>query len=613
MAYYICARTMEAFKMKRIIVLILTVVVAVQVYAQNTKFVAKAPGAVVVGSPFYLQYELDKKGDNLRPPAFDGFQQKAGPTTQKSSSYQIINGRSSRTQTFTYTYVLVGNKEGTYTIPPATIEVDGKKLTSNSLTIKVIPGNQAQNGQESTTKQAGISDRDIFLRAIVNKSSPYEQGSLLYTIKLYTRLDVSGIKNADIPEFNGFLSQDVGDPNKQLVAEVENYNGLVYRTYNIQQKLLFPQRPGEITIDPVQLDLNIRMRVQRRSYNIFDDLFDSYQDVTKKLTSNAVTLNVKALPSPKPGGFKNLVGNYSLKSSITETDVSENDPVTIKLVLSGEGNSKLLPEPVIDLPEDFEAYDPKVNNNLSTTAGGVTGSRTFEYLFIPRYGGDFTIPAVTIPYFDPKSGTYKTLRSQEFTMHVKKSEGTSNSGAVANNFRSKEDVKYIGSDIRYIKTERVNLRPAGVFLFGSTMFWIILLIPVLFYFVFLIVYRKQAKMRSNVALVKNKKANKVARKRLKAAAEFMKKDDKEAFYEEVLRALWGYTSDKLNIPLSRLNKDNIEGILKNKGVTDELVNQFIELLNTCEYARYAPSAVEGGTGETYNSAASVISAMDNKV
>lgn len=597
--------------MKYIIGVLLIMLTAFQLSAQEVSFVAKSQGTVVVGKPFYLQYEINKKGQNLRPPAFDGFQHKAGPTLSQSSSYQYVNGKSSRTQTFTYTYVLVGTKAGTFTIPAATVEVDGEKYTSNTLTIKVLEGDQAGSQQQSS--KAGISDKDVFLRATVNKTSPYEHGDLLYTIKLYTRLEVSGIKNADIPEFNGFLSQDLGDPNQQLVPEVENYNGLVYRTFVIQQKLLSPQRSGKITIEPVAIDLNIRMRVQRRNYNIFEDLFDSYQDVTKKLRSNAVNLNIKPLPSPKPSGFKNLVGNFSLNSSISASEVKENDPVTIKLVLSGEGNLKLLPVPEPDFPEDFELYDPKVINNLKTTAGGITGSRTFEYLVIPRFGGEFNIPAISIPYFDPQSGTYKTLRSKTFNILVEKGDNSNNNGGVVNNFRSQEDVKFIGSDIRYIKTDRLRLREKDWFLYGSGTFWILLITPLALYLIVLVFYRKQAKMRSDVALVKNKKANKVARKRLKAAADFMKKDDKEAFYEEVLRALWGYTADKLNIPLSRLNKDNIEDILRSKGISDEQLKQFIDMLNTCEYARYAPSAVEGGMEETYKNAASVIGAMDGKI
>ncbi|MFB6318775.1 BatD family protein [Saccharicrinis sp. FJH54] len=596
--------------MNKILILFLMAFTALRMSAEDTKFEAKSSGVAVVGDPFYLQYELNKQGTNLRPPAFDGFQQKAGPTMQQSSSYQFINGKSSRTQSFIYTYVLVAQKEGTYTIPPATIEVDGKKLTSNSLTIKVVAANQ-QTGQGSSS-QAGISNRDIFIRTTVNKSNPYQQDAVLFTLKLYTRVDVSNITNADIPEFNGFLTQDIENKSGSLVQNVETYNGLTYKTYVIQQKVLFPQRSGEITIKPVKVNLNIRMRTQRRSYNIFDDLFDSYQDVSKQLSSNEVTLNVKPLPSPQPAGFRNLVGDFSLKSSITSEDVKENDPVTVKLVLSGEGNLKMLPTPDVEFPEDFEKFNPKISNNLNTTAAGVNGSRTFEYLVIPRFGGDFIIPAVKIPYFDPQTGRYKTLSSQEFNIHVEKGDGTTTPG-VNQRYTSKEDVKYLGTDIRYIKTSNLKLRAKGDFLFGSASFWLWLGIPVVLYIIIFIVYRKQARQRANVALVKNKRANKVARKRLKAAADYMKKEDKEAFYEEVLRAMWGYTSDKLNIPLSRLNKDNIEDILRGKGISEERVKEFIELLNTCEYARYAPSAVAGGMDETYKNAVSVISNLDNKL
>lgn len=599
--------------MNRLIIILLTCFATAFISAQDIQFVAKAPGTVVVGNPFYLQYELNAEGDNLRAPVFEGFDHKAGPSPSSSTSYSYVNGRSSRSVSYTYTYVLAGEKEGVFTIAPATIEVKGKKYTSNSLTIKVIKGNQPNtSGSDENSSSAGVSNSDIFIRAFVNKSKPYQQEALVYTIKLYTRLSVSRIIDADYPNFNGFLSSDI-EQKDGISEEVEEYNGMTYRTYVIHQKLLFPQSSGKINIDPATVNVSIRVRSQRRSRSIFDDVFSNMtQEVSKQLRANAVSFDVSALPSPKPSGFKNLVGSYSLKSSITETDIKVNDPVTLKLVLSGEGNLKMLATPTPDFPEDFEKFDPKVNNSLKTTLGGVIGSRTFEYLVIPRYAGEFQIPAVIIPYFDPKTKSYKTLSSQPFTINVSKGEGDDNR-TVVSNFTSKEDVKFIGQDIRYINTDALKLKKSNAFLFGSTQFWLLLLIPSVLFLLALVLYRKQIKERANVALVKNKRANKVAKKRLKLASDFLKKGNNEAFYDEVLKALWGYTSDKLNIPVSRLNKDNVEDILKEKNISDAEVAHFIELLNTCEYARYAPSAVAGGMEETYKNAVSVISEMDNKI
>ena len=583
----------------------------IAVVAQDVSFIAKAPGSVVVGNPFYLQYEVNAEGENLRAPEFKGFDQKAGPTLSRSSSYQFVNGRSSREEKYTYTYVLLAEKEGTFTISPASIEVKGKKYSSNSLTIKVIPGNQTgAEKQESTT--SGISEQNIFLRATVNKTSPYENEALLYSVKLYTRLTVSSLPNADFPEFNGFLASDIESQNS-LKEEIENYNGLVYRVYTVHQKLLYPQKSGKITIEPAVVNANIRIRSQRRSYNIFDDIFDSYQDVSKQLRSNSVSINVKPLSSPKPAGFKNLVGDFNLSSSITATEVKANEPITVKFVISGEGNHKLLPTPQIDFPGDFEKYDPKINNDLRTTLGGVVGSRTFEYLVIPRYAGEFEVPAVKIPYFDPKTGSYKMLTSKAFNITVERSENGESNPAVVSNFSAKEDVRFLGSDIRYIKTDSLKLHKSGIFFIGSSAFWILLIAPVLLYFFALVLYRKKLKDRANMAKMKNKRANKLARKRLKLSASLLKQNNKEQFYEEVLRALWGYISDKLNIPVSKLNKDNIEDLLSGKGVDSESVKSFIDLLNSCEFARYAPSAVDGGMEETYANAIKVISTMDNKI
>jgi hypothetical protein len=582
------------------------------IYADEVTFQATAPGTVVVGNPFYLQYKLNAEGDKLRPPVFDGFQQKAGPTVSTSSSTTFVNGKLSHSREYVYTYVLMGDREGTFTIAPATIEVKGKKYTSNAITIQVLKANQPEAGAAADNSgSAGISSSDLFLRASLSKTNVTEQEGILYTLKLYTRVSVVPPIQPDFPEFNGFLAFDISQDDFQP-EQIENVNGINYRSYIIKQTLLFPQRSGDITIDQAKINLRVRMRTNRRSYNIFDDIFDTYQDVSKQLTSNNLRANVAAFPAGKPSGFKGLTGNYTLSSSISSTEVKTNDPVTLSITISGNGNLKMLATPTPEFPKDFEKYDPKETNNLKTTPSGVTGSRSFEYLVIPRFAGNFEIPSVKIPYFDPASKSYKLLSTPAYTLSVAKGADDNNNLTVTT-FASKEDVKFIGQDIRFIKTTQFEMNRRGVFFMGSTAFWLWVIIPLVLYIFMLLLYRKTVRENADIALSKNKRANKVASRRLKQAARYKTEQKSEAFYDEVLRALWGYMSDKLNIPLSRLNKDNVQEVLESKKVEKDLIDSIIELLHTCEFARYAPGAVSGGMDETYATAEKIISQMDAKI
>ena len=516
--------------MQRYIAILLTVFLSIAgTYADDVTFQATAPGTVVVGNPFYLQYKLNADGDNLRPPVFEGFQQKAGPTVSTSSSTTFINGKLSHSREYVYTYVLLGDKEGTYTIAPASIEVKGKKYTSNAITIQVLKANQPESAAAAENSgSAGISSSDLFLRSSLSKTNVSEQEGILYTLKLYTRVSVVPPIQPDFPEFNGFLAFDISQDDFQP-EQIENVNGINYRSYIIKQTLLFPQRSGEITIDQAKLNLRVRMRTNRRSYNIFDDIFDTYQDVSKQLTSNNLRVNVSPFPAGKPTGFKGLTGNFSIASSITETEVKTNDPITLKITISGNGNLKMLATPAPEFPKDFEKYDPKETNNLNTTPAGVNGSRTFEYLVIPRFAGTFEIPSVKIPYFDPATRSYKLLATPSYTLNVEKGADDNNNLTVTT-FASKEDVKFIGQDIRFIKTTNNELKGKGEFFIGSTAFWLWVILPVVLYFIVLIFYRKKVRENADIALSKNKRANKVAARRLKMAASFKKELNNEAFY-----------------------------------------------------------------------------------
>ncbi len=596
--------------------------------ADDVRFTASAPGAVVQGQQFRLSYTLtNADGSDLRIPELPDFDVLMGPSTSQSSRTQIINGTVSSERSIIFTYILVAKKEGTFDIPEATIKVKNGQYTSNTLKIKVLPpdanananpgasSNQGNGGQASSPASAGknISNEDIFVRANVAQRSVYENEGFLITFKLYTLYDVVSQESIKFPEFEGFIAQEIELPQNRQWA-LENYNGRNYRTIVLKQAVLFPQRSGEITIGTGKYDFVLRMRTQQQVRSIFDDFFDTYTNVTKPLVSPAVTINVKPLPPGKPASFSGAVGDYKMTSSISPATLKSDESVTVKVVISGSGNIKMVKNPEIVFPNDFEIYDPTVDVNTKINAGGVSGTKTIEYLAIPRYAGDFTIPSAEFSYFDVKSGTYKTLHTETFALHVDK--GTGNAGASPQVFSSganKEDLKLLGQDIRYIKTDGFHFNKKGDFFFGTWSYWLCYIIPAILFITFFIVYRKQAKENANIALVRTKKANKVATKRLKTANKYMRENKSEAFYDEVLKALWGYLSDKLSIPVSQLTKDNVESELSRFGAGEDLIKDFRTILDSCEFARFAPVQNESQMDIIYDFAVKAIDKMENTI
>ena len=442
----------------------------------------------------------------------------------------------------------------------------------------------------------------------VSKRSVYEQEGFLVTFKLYSLYDAA-LNDVKFPEFEGFLSQDI-ELNPQWT--LENYNGRNYRTVVIKQTVLYPQRSGKITIEGGKYDAVVRIRSKQRVRSIFDDFFDTYQDVKRVLTTPPVTIDVKPLPSGKPASFRGAVGSYTMKASINSDHIKTNEAVTINIVLSGNGNIKLAKNPEISFPNDFEVYDPKVDNNIKTTSSGTSGTKSIEYMAIPRYAGDFEIPAVQFSYFDPKDGSYKTLSSQPFKLHVEKGIGGENSSSpVISNFGTQERVKYLGQDIRYIKVSKPHFVSNKEFFFGSFMYIMAYVLIAVLFIVFFAIYRKQVKENANIALVRTKKANKIAVRRLKKAERLLKERKKEEFYDEVLRAVWGYLSDKLNIPQANLTKDNVEAELMVFGGDKEVSDRFIDILNTCEFARYAPSQAPEAMEQLFKQTFDAIGKMEN--
>lgn len=605
--------------MRKIVLLLIFITTAIASWAdEKITFTASAPEVVVSGDQFRLTFSINsQKIKDFRAPNIKGLEVLMGPSRSTQSSTQIINGNVTSTKSTTFTYILMAEKEGTYSIPGATIVADGNNYTSNSVSVKVLPPDQstgtASNNGRTSRNQANngkISEKELFITATASKTSVYEQEAILLTYKIYTQVNLTQL-HGDMPDLKGFHTQEV-ELSSQKQWSLEHYNGRNYNTTVYSQYVLFPQQSGKLEIPSITFEGTVSQLVA--SDDPFDAFFNggsNYVNIKKNIVAPKLTIDVKQLPAGKPANFSGGVGEFTISSSINTQELKTNDAVTIKLVISGTGNMKLINTPEVGFPQDFEIYDPKVDNNFNLTREGLSGSKVIEYLAIPRHAGNYTIPAIEFVYFDLKSKTYKTLKTDPYTLNVAKGEG--NASQVVSNFTSKEDLKVLGKDIRYIKTGDTNLSPKGNYFFGSTAYYLWYLIPLALFIAFMIVYRKQAIENANVAKVRTKKANKVATKRMKNAGKLLAEKNTSAFYDEVLKALWGYISDKMNMPVSQLSKDNIEEELIHHNVSEELIKDFIGTLNECEFARYAPGNQNEAMDKVYSSAIDVISKMENSI
>lgn len=592
-----------------------------QLLGQEVVFRASAPNAVVEGEQFRLTYSLNKEGKELRIPSeIKGFQILFGPSTSSSYSTQIINGKATSSSSFSYTYILMAEKKGTYNIAPASIKVDGSNYTSNALTIKVLPPEKSAAAQQqnqsgahtqapsaSSSSGGTIKASDAFIRAIVTKSNMYEQEGFMVSFKLYTTLNVVDFGKIEFPEFEGFMVEEINIPGNQQL-QLEHYNGRNYYTAFLKKNLLFPQRAGKMKIPSGRIEMVFSVASGKRISSFFGTQ-EVMTEVKKGLTTNPITVNVKPLPAGKPDNFTGAVGNFSFSPSISTKQVRANEPITITLKISGTGNLKLFKNPKIDFPSNFEVYDPTIDNNFAEASNGLRGTRKIEYLAIPRYEGNYTIAPIKFSYFDVNSKSYKTLQSSAYDIQVAKDDA---SKAVANNYATKQEVK-VEKDIRFLKTGKPNFQSSQHFFAGSTAYWLWYMVPTLLLLAAFIFYRKQAKANANITLMRNRRANKVAVKRLKTAGKYLKAQDKAKFYDEVLRAVWGYFSDKLSIPVANLTKDNIEAKLSGHGIDDQLIDKFMHILNTCEFARYAPSESDAAMDNLYRETETAIGEMEREL
>lgn len=611
--------------MKRFLYLLIFLTVATVSHAQTFK--ASAPDQVVEGENFRVQYVVtDGEPSSFRGPKFDseGFELLAGPYTSSYSSYQMVNGKTSSTSSVTYTYTLCATKKGKFTIPAASVSVGGKTLTSNTLTISVAQGsgnsgaasggnrrNQAQS-TEQNTQDAGnsISGKDLYMTATASKTKVHEQEAILLTYQVYYTVNLTSLK-PNMPDLKGFHVQEVPLPRtkepKQVTVGGRTYNNVLWSQY-----VVFPQQTGKLVIPEVTFEATVAQRV--RSLDPWDAFFNSgsaYSEVTKNLKTPSITINVEPLPT-KPANYSGAVGKFSMKSELTPKQIKTGEALSLKLTVSGVGNMKLIKTPDVNVPKDFEVYDPKVTDNTEITRNGMEGSKTFEYVYVPRNPGHYTIPPVEFCYYDLESNSYKVLQSESFELDIEKGKNSGNGGV--SSYANKEDVEELNSDIHYIKMGDVKLqKDESDTFFGSLSYVLEYLIPFILFAILVFIFRKQAIANANVVQMKIKKANKMARKRLRTAKKLMEENKKEAFYDEIMRALYGYVSDKLSIPVAQLNKDNIREKLEEKNLDADLTNRVIQALDECEFARFAPADSSNTLEKFYEQVITLIEQVENSI
>lgn len=614
--------------MKRLFSIAAFLLIAIfQMSAQNVIRV-EAPDVVAVNEQFNVTFiiEGEKSPSDFHWSEGDDFQLVWGPQKGSSSSIQIINGKRSSSHQTTFTYILIPKSTGTFQLPVATAMLSGDKIASSSVSIQVVSdgasasqsSGQGSNGAKSsgggqTSSTGDISSGDLFLRLSLSRSEVVIGEPITATLKIYQRVNVVGFENAKLPTFNGFWSQETFAPTN-IEFKRESLDDKIYNTALLRTYVLIPQQSGTITIEPAELVCLVNVRAaQSASSSLFDRFFqDEYQTIRKRVTTPAVKVKVNPLPAGQPASFGGGVGNFGISARLTTDNLKTHDAASLIITVSGRGNVALLEEPKVNFPPDFEVYDTKTTENTDKSNGGTSGSKSFEYPFIPRSHGDFTIDPVEYSYYDVNAGKYVTLRTEP--LHVKVAKGKGGDSAPVTTVNSgveRKDVKSLADDIRFIFTGKPNLSGSGSFFVGSVFFWVLLALMIVSAAVVYLAFRKVAAMRADVAGTKNRRATKMAQKRLKLAGEYLDKSLYTAFYEELHKALIGFVSDKLNMDMSEISKDNIASALTEGGVSEEQTKAFTDLLDACEFARYSPDGGNEAMRSHYDAALKVISSIDS--
>ena len=585
-------------------------------------FRANAPQQVAVGQQFRLTYTVstqDVSGFRVGQIPEDAFDVLMGPSTSTQSSFTIVNGKTSQSSTITYTYILSALKEGSFTIPPATIKAEGNQLSSNAVKITVsgsVPsgggggGGRHSQQPQTETRSAGtpISGSDLFIKVSASKKRVVEQEPVLLTYKVYTLVSLTQLEGK-MPDLKGFHTQEIPLPQEKSF-KVEQFNGRNYKTVTWSQYVMFPQMTGNLQVPPITF--NGIVVQQNRNIDPFEAFFNggsSYVEVKKQIQAPGVEIEVDPLPA-RPDGFSGGVGRFTMKAEIDKEELKANDPFTIKVTVSGTGNLKLIKQPVVKFPKDFDTYDARLTDKTRLTTSGVEGTMTYEFLAVPRHQGQYDIPAIEFVYYDTQEKAYRTLTSQPFHLSVAKGEGGESH---IQDFTEQEDIQLLASDIRHIHLGGSRLQTSAGSFFASATYWIALALLVLVFVSLFVIFRKRAIENADVVRHASKRAGKVARKRLKKAAGLMAANKPGEFYDEALRALWGYVGDKLNIPVEQLSRENITDRLKARGIDDATIAPFIEAIDECEFERYAPGDPKGNMNKVYEQAMKGITSLNEKL
>ncbi len=589
----------------------LTLLCVLTVSAQNS-FTADAPAVVSTDEIFRVvftaTYESGKVSDFV-PPSFEGLEVLAGPVSSTSTSFQSINGQSSTTHAHSYTYTVRAVQEGKVTIAPASVKIGKETYRTEPRTIEAVKGEVPDQGSAASGGQRQSAGEDLMLRMSVSKTRAVVGEPVIVTLKLYVQTSaISGFEDVRFPTFDGFWSQEIDAPqNIQFVRE--NYNGQVYNAALLRRYMLLPQQTGALTIDPSELVCLLQIRAESTGpRSIFDDFFSSYQTIRKRVTSDPVTVNVSALPSGAPASFTGGVGSFRMTAGFVSDSVSAHEATSLRVEISGTGNINMVDAPKMQFPADFEAYDIRKTENISTGASGASGTLTFEYPFIPRAPGVFDIDPVEFTYYDVQAGRYRTLSSGPLRLKV--GEGTRTDAAVIPSGVSKRSVESLGEDIRFISTTP-HLKKAGRMMVSSPAMLIIPIVIVLATAAVWVLLNRSIARRSDVAGTRNRKALKVARARLKNASVFLKQGLYSAFYEELHKALHGYISDKLMLPVADLTRERIGEELSSRGKNEAVIQALSDILDACEYARYAPASGSEAMEKHYEQAVKVISEIES--
>lgn len=634
---------------KTVYTLLLICCVASYANAQEFRFTA-AVNANTIGTDelVRIQFMIENPQNlsSFNPPEFKGFEVVQGPQQMQGTS--IINGRASTY--YAFSYVLQPKQVGSFTIPAASARVDGRIVKSNPVNIEVVKGGagtqmpqqQPQQPPRRAFPDRGESQpgvlrqgedvkeklrRNIFVKVDVDKTTVYEGEQLTATYKLYTRLPTNS-SVTKVPAFKGFSAKDIDLPNPPQATE-EMVNGVPFKVFIIRKTLLFPLQSGQLELDPAEVDnqvhlvsVNRKKRAGNDPFNdpffrdafggsnpfddpFFEDAFASpqYEVVPYKIQSPTVKITVKPLPAEgRPASFSGAVGNFKMTAAVDKAELSTDDAITLKVNITGQGNVNLLNAPPLNIPSAFEKYDPSVSDNIDKNSNPLSGTRQFQYVLMPQEKGDFTLPPVEFSYFDPVAKAYKTLQSASFPLHV-----------IAGKLAKKEKEDFGSTELADIRTSGQHWSKRSPFFFGKPLFWALLILPLLALGGMAAYYRRRQFRQSNVALLRHKHANKVALKRLELAARYLKEGKDKAFYEETSRAVWGYLSHKLKIPMAELNKQVVQEKLQQLQINGTTGLQLSELIDRCEMALYAPVSSNEHRQGAYQEAVQVISSLEDEL